>query len=284
MRSPRMLGLFAGTSLSNRLVRLKNLQEKCHYEDMTNWSTLKHAYGSAEQLPSLIQSWIDAGTDKHDLFGHLFHQGTVYSASFEAIPLLLDVRRKLPGEEGRLALTLIGAIWSSTDRHEDAKPSPNVNLLLPHIEALTIAAMEEKDLKEDELPYLMLAVAAFRNETFWVTQLNKMDAGEFYGICPECEMDLYVVLGNNNFVTHEEYVLNARAQRNPIAPCVETQLPDFGQWLFGKAMYLHRNDLAACFLQMFGHASCTACSMSIRINEAIGRTTTDYTLDGKFQF
>ena len=67
------------------------------------WVHLGHAYGSAKDVPVLIRSLLaeDADTRSeaiHELFGNIWHQGTVYEATAHAVPFLFEVveARALP--------------------------------------------------------------------------------------------------------------------------------------------------------------------------------------------
>jgi hypothetical protein len=62
-----------------------------------NWSELSHAYGFAGNLEPLLHSLYDFPPESrsqaepwHTLWSSLCHQGDVYSASFAAVPVILD--------------------------------------------------------------------------------------------------------------------------------------------------------------------------------------------------
>ena len=65
------------------------------------WSALNHAYGSAENIPLLLSAVEKDPSPRersdqepwHSLWSGLCHQGTVYSASFAAVPHLLRIAR-----------------------------------------------------------------------------------------------------------------------------------------------------------------------------------------------
>ena len=61
-----------------------------------DWSRLHHAYGEASDVPLLIRRLLSkdkATLDKaiHELFGNIYHQGTVYEASPYAVPFLQEL-------------------------------------------------------------------------------------------------------------------------------------------------------------------------------------------------
>ena len=78
------------------------------------WHKLSHAYGDASDVPDLIRSLrgnqAEADVALHELFGNIWHQGTVYESTSYAVPFLVEVA----GDEGtpdRIGvLALIAAI------------------------------------------------------------------------------------------------------------------------------------------------------------------------------
>lgn len=59
-----------------------------------DWPELKHAYGSAEDVPALLADLNSPDQEVRqnavsELFGNIWHQGTVYPATVKAIPELL---------------------------------------------------------------------------------------------------------------------------------------------------------------------------------------------------
>lgn len=64
--------------------------------DSIDWSRLHHAYGPATDVPGLIRG-LAAGTLEEmdaalaELFGNIWHQGTIYPASAAALPFLYEL-------------------------------------------------------------------------------------------------------------------------------------------------------------------------------------------------
>jgi hypothetical protein len=64
--------------------------------DEIDWSQLHHAYGEASDVPLFIRHLLSknsAVVDKavYELFGNIWHQGTVYEASAFAVPFLQEL-------------------------------------------------------------------------------------------------------------------------------------------------------------------------------------------------
>src|SRR5262245_57361628 len=84
---------------------------------MPQWTELRHAYGSAGDIPDLLRRLSpDAKAAVWDeLWSRLVHQGTVYSASFAALPELLDRARRWSPRDRAMILPLAAAIIASDD-------------------------------------------------------------------------------------------------------------------------------------------------------------------------
>ncbi|MGR6968152.1 hypothetical protein ACU639_00770 [Streptomyces cynarae] len=79
--------------------------------DNVQWHALTHAYGSAEDVPELIRALYEddeetAGEAVHELYGNIYHQGTVYPASAPAVPFLAHAVRHAPGKRDELLMLL----------------------------------------------------------------------------------------------------------------------------------------------------------------------------------
>jgi hypothetical protein len=63
--------------------------------DDVPWKDLGHAYGSAEDIPALLHALAGSGAQQgealYELFGNIWHQGTVYEASAYAVPFLVEL-------------------------------------------------------------------------------------------------------------------------------------------------------------------------------------------------
>ncbi|MFE6872495.1 HEAT repeat domain-containing protein [Kitasatospora sp. NPDC057692] len=86
--------------------------------DDIDWSALRHAYGSAEDVPGQLRA--ACGPDEKaressfsSLFGNIFHQGTRYSASPYAVPFLTRIAVAGPADAriNALLLTRLAVDW-----------------------------------------------------------------------------------------------------------------------------------------------------------------------------
>jgi hypothetical protein len=68
-----------------------------------NWDDLQDAYGKASKVPDLLKQVLDdmsAPKDRQsgpwfELWSRLYHQGSVYTASYAAVPILVEAIRNI---------------------------------------------------------------------------------------------------------------------------------------------------------------------------------------------
>ncbi|MFI5531847.1 hypothetical protein ACIA8O_25275 [Kitasatospora sp. NPDC051853] len=89
--------------------------------DRIDWSLLSHAYGTAEDVPSLLRGVASDEEERaveaeEELWSSIVHQGTVYSATAPAVPFL--ARLAVEGVRRTALLGMLGAIAESVDEHD----------------------------------------------------------------------------------------------------------------------------------------------------------------------
>jgi hypothetical protein len=85
--------------------------------DDKRWSSLKHAYGEASNIPALLRQlkefppYKDYESEPYfSLWSALCHQGDVYTASYAAVPHLVAMLREAPSRAHWSAVLLVCAI------------------------------------------------------------------------------------------------------------------------------------------------------------------------------
>jgi hypothetical protein len=87
--------------------------------DAIDWSKINHSYGPATDLPTQIRALAFGNKEEQEealweLHGNIWHQGTVYEATAQTVPFLLEmVREKHPGSADILALLALTANGTS---------------------------------------------------------------------------------------------------------------------------------------------------------------------------
>lgn len=175
---------------------------------MTNWASLRHAYGIADDIPGLLDQ---LSPDPHaevwgDLWSRICHQGTVYSASFASLPSLLTAAEQWSPSQRIYALVLAGCILASDDvsggsREEFLQP---VAWVVPRFRDLCQVSLAEARLDKTEFIWLLQAARSFEGDRFWGQKLNHLADGEFWGNCPLCNSEITLVIGQYGFFATTE--------------------------------------------------------------------------------
>ncbi|MFJ3762749.1 hypothetical protein [Streptomyces sp. NPDC090080] len=109
--------------------------------DQVSWSQLHHAYGSAEDVPTLLRGLasLEEGTAEEaeqELWSSIVHQGTVYTATAPTVPFL--ARLIAEGVRRNALVGMLGVIAASVDEHDLPVPgaareavAAQLGLLLP---------------------------------------------------------------------------------------------------------------------------------------------------------
>lgn len=122
-------------------------------------------------------------------------------------------------------------------------------------------------------------VRSLEGDQFWGQELDHLASGEFPGLCPNCGVALYVVIGEFGFfTTDEEWVARSgkpgKVQVRPGVKCMaiepnEGELPAVGQWLLGCAQAARQVDVAQWIRYIFGSSECPACNQRFEVTNAI---------------
>ncbi|MFQ3560541.1 hypothetical protein QZN11_27670 [Streptomyces gramineus] len=89
--------------------------------DQVSWSQLHHAYGSAEDVPTLLRGLASleegiADEAEQELWSSIVHQGTVYTATAPTVPFL--ARLIAEGVRRNALVGMLGVIAASVDEHD----------------------------------------------------------------------------------------------------------------------------------------------------------------------
>lgn len=109
--------------------------------DDRRWTELSHAYGFAGDIPKLLLALREFPSDSpagsepwHSLWSALFHQGDVYSASFAAVPHIIEALLRDPTRACASYFKLPACIELARVAHHYDVPA---YLLEPYVVALS---------------------------------------------------------------------------------------------------------------------------------------------------
>lgn len=92
--------------------------------DTVDWENLRHAYGSAHDVPQLLYELTSPDSDVRDnawgeLYGNLWHQGTIYEATSYAVPFLLQLLQAPSVSQKELILVYLGDLASASSNGQN---------------------------------------------------------------------------------------------------------------------------------------------------------------------
>jgi hypothetical protein len=247
---------------------------------MTDWAKLKHAYGPATDIPSLLEQLSpDPKADVWDeLWGRICHQGSVYSASFPVLPYLADAAEEWPKAARIMPLALAAAIvigGSAVDSPDEPKGA-GFAVTIERLRRIAFDSFPAVGLAREDVIYLLQSTLALCGDTLWGENLDRLASGEFEGECPSCNSNLFLVIGEYGFfaAASAEWVNKPQVPLRPIEPAEPAALTSAGtaRWLHDRAVDGGHPDLAFWICHVFGTATCPVCDSRFVVSEAIART------------
>ncbi|TWJ07747.1 hypothetical protein LX16_4909 [Stackebrandtia albiflava] len=241
---------------------------------MTDWSSLGHAYGSAEDIPEKLERLRAAPTSAlwTDLWSALCHQGTVYSASYAALDWLTDTARSSDPEQAKSALALAGAILGSDDRPDGieqirARYAPQIGVMSDitrrHLSTET-AYLEFVNLLETMLE--------LEGAEGWPSRLLWGIRSEEYEIdCTSCDECLHIILGAKGYTySTERDGPDGEPRQRPLYPASPADLTGTRRRIHELAVSHGQPKLAEMLTYAFGEAECADCGTRIAIADELG--------------
>jgi len=232
-----------------------------------DWADLQCAYGSAERVPELLGRAEDAGADFgpawDDLWSYLCHQGTVYSASYAALPLLAAMCLRQEPRGYMVPLQMVGSILASNDAPEGAEEMRDQ--YAKDVGELRVIAERCVKLADDdgEFIYGLETLAAFEGRGVWSRTLSYLADGEVPLDCIVCGEDLLVQI--------EEVPATVTCWDGSQAPTTAKPAEDLGPMEERLISLAHANNrplVAAKLRQMFGTVICPECHAEFPIGRA----------------
>ncbi|MGE9695808.1 hypothetical protein [Streptomyces sp. NRRL F-5630] len=241
---------------------------------MTDWSRLSHAYGSAEDIPALLDQIASEPSPErwNDLWSALCHQGSVYSASFAALPWLAHVAGCDDREQAVSALNLAGAILAGSDQPHGAgevraQHAAEVGALLAAVNEYLRASSDR-----NEYACLLESMLSFEGVVSWSENLAGGLVNEEYEVpCPGCQANLFIVIGERGFFsTSGDYALSEDdVETVPLRPANPATLDGIGRRLHDIALTDGHQDVADAMTYVFGGATCPDCESDFSVADQV---------------
>ncbi|MFQ6146851.1 hypothetical protein ACLMNJ_27895 [Streptomyces seoulensis] len=241
---------------------------------MMDWSQLSHAYGSAEDLPVLLKEIASEPSLErwNDLWSALCHQGSVYPASFAALPWLTEVAGCDERAQAVSALNLAGAILAGSDQPHGAGDVRARHAA--EVETLLVLVNEHLRTSSDrnEYAYLLGSMLSFEGVVSWDEDLAWGLVNEEYEVsCPGCQANLFTVIGERGFFsTSGDYALSADGPETaPLRPADPAAMDGIGRRLHDIALTDGHRDIAEAMSYVFGDATCPDCETAFSVADQV---------------
>lgn len=183
------------------------------------WGRLKGPYGSAENVPVLLEQLMrQYSQEVYDkLFQeYLFHQNTIYTVTYAAMPFLAQIACSTSDAEVRQDLFITCGIIEASRDGRDSEPFPEswaelaeevgssvcLELYREYIKAIdTFKALAKEvfahsarnSIDETEKRYILAADAAYRGAYALANMLiTFINGDEYVAACPACEKDVFI--------------------------------------------------------------------------------------------
>ncbi len=171
--------------------------------DDVPWEELTHAYGSAEDIPKLIKNLSTSDLELFDetldeLFGNIWHQGTVYEATTYALPFLIDILRKGKTIDNSYIATLIASIASGQGYYQAHSKVEIINQPENLEKLLEKERQIVKDIREISIDAIDLLIPYIKHES---TEVRRAIA-EAFGCFPSEYSKLLPIL--DSWLEHED--------------------------------------------------------------------------------
>jgi hypothetical protein len=234
---------------------------------MPNWKDLGDAYGSAEDLPDLLA---ELEPDPRspvwpELWGRVCHQSSTFSASPHVLPFLLKAASAWEPGSRAMPLALAGSIVAAPETVLDSYRS-----ILEELRLLALDTLKSGELSRQDRIYVMQSALAFEGDRLWGHALDRLNDGEFSGVCPACQTDLCFVIGQYGvFCAVQNWVRNTGAPRSDVHAVAADQLSGVGRRLHGLSVESGDSVLAEWICYVFGVSSCPNCGHPLPVADVI---------------
>lgn len=225
---------------------------------VTDWQALQDAYGSAGLVGGLLER---ADTDERavweELWSRLCHQGTVYAASYAALPRLAELATRRDPAGFVEPLFLATCIITSTDGPEAesdvrARYAETIGVLHDVAERLVPLAGDDTD-----FVYRVQALLATEGPGPWASRLEALADQELELACGNCGEQLLISLESSPSLVRQ--FDDAAVGTTSMVAAEPSALTDSEARAYELAITYGRPQVAEQMLEMFGVIECPNC-------------------------
>jgi hypothetical protein len=235
---------------------------------MTDWRALHDAYGSAELVGGLLER---AHTGERavweELWSRLCHQGTVYSASYAALPRLAELARSRDPAGFIEPLSLATRIITSPDG-----PEPEADIRARYAETIVVlrnVAERLVPLAGDDTDFVhrVQALLATEGNGPWASRLEALADQELELACGNCGEQLLVSFESSPPAVRQ--FDDAAVGATFMLAADPSALTDSEAQAYELAITHGRLRVAKQMLEIFGELDCPNCHSRMRASTAL---------------
>ena len=235
---------------------------------MIDWGSLHDAYGRADPVgPLLAGAAAGARGAWEDLWSRLCHQGTVYSASYAALPrlaqLAADWRHGVLNEPLFLATSIIASSDGPQAPAAVRGQHPEAAAVLREVAERAVTEAHD----DTYFVYAVQALLATEGDSVWATRLEALANGELELSCSRCAEQLLVDLDASPSAARSWE--DASLATTVVRPVEPTDLVGAEARVHRLALDAGRNDAVASLLRLFGVLACPRCDLESRMADAL---------------
>jgi hypothetical protein len=224
-------------------------------------------HGWARRSAACERSDTDDRAVWDELWSRLCHQGTVYTASYAALPRLAELAARQGPSDFVEPLFLATCIVASTDGPEEpavvrARYAETIRALHDVAKRLVLFAADDAD-----FIYRAQAVLATESDSVWATRLEALASQELEFACPGCDEQL--VMGLESSPALVKQFDDASMGVTTVAPSDPGRLAGSEARAYKVATTHRRPQVAKQLLDLFGIFECPACHFTGRPSAAL---------------
>src|SRR5262245_35013447 len=243
--------------------------------DSPEWKLLHHAYGNAADVPRMIRNLAAHPDEKtwEPLWSSLCHQGDVYSASYAAVPHVVDLALRLPVDRRLDYWSFVSAVAA----HGSLQPGEgDVDVTKAYFDSLKRSEPEIRralGLRPPRMDtvYLLsalLAVVGARGEAQVVEHLS---GDEVPGECPACSQPLALrfdgdlILLENQEDDSKYSIVSPPALQSTAKRSMEHDPSRVPEWLPSLAVEAGHPGIAARIRALYSRVACPDCAHAFEV-------------------
>jgi hypothetical protein len=134
---------------------------------------------------------------------------------------------------------------------------------------LARATASSEGLSRSDRVDLASSAIILAGDRFWGQELSELNIGELQGSCPQCEVELYLTIGDAGYFASIDDPVSRPEFVEGIDPCQPDELPGNISWVHQIALDARDEELARRVRCVFGRSVCPGCDVPFTVSEAI---------------